>query len=635
MLSLALVASALSASAKTADDPVLMTVAGRPVTLSEFEYLYTKNNQQQATPQTLDEYVDMFTVYKLKVADAYAAGVDTTASFIKEFNGYRNDLAAPYLRDEAVDEQLLKDAYAHRLENVQVDHLMLPLSPEGKQTADSLRQAIAAGADFMDAVVKYSIDPSKQYNNGHLGWITANTYPYPFEEAAYNTPVGELSPVTATRYGYHVLRVTGRRPDKGEVLVSHILKLFPSDRNEQTDAAVKAAIDSVYTVVTTPGTDFGEVASRESEDPGSARNKGQLPWFGAGRMVPEFENVSFALADGEISKPFASQFGYHIVKRFDSRHAGSFDEERNSLSEAIKADPERAERASMARLAQLKKEHKAVIDTNTLELVRNEIRNHGAFDSTLVAGFASWNQPMLTAGTSSMSVAEYFARKPIFGTVEVETAYNRIDAGTAEMLDEMTLEAEKQRLESTNREFKNLVNEYRDGMMLFEVSNNKVWERSSKDIEGLTAYFKAHADKYAFDAPRYKGFLISATTDSVAKAVDSYLTANTVNPDSLGVELRRMFPRNIKVERVVLPAGSNQIVDAVAFGAPAPDLSGNTRWKAYTTYMGRLINAPEEVADVRGAVTSDYQNELEQQWIKEIRAKYPVKINKKVLKKLK
>ncbi|MDE7443773.1 MAG: peptidylprolyl isomerase, partial [Muribaculaceae bacterium] len=216
LLSLALVVSAISASAKTTDDPVLMTVAGQPVTLSEFEYLYNKNNQQQASPQSLDEYVDMFTVYKLKVADARAAGVDTTAAFIKEFNGYRNDLASPYLTDSAVEQQLLKDAYAHRLENVDVDHLMLQLTPQGKQMADSLRQAILNGADFIEIVDKYSIDPSKQYNHGHLGWITANTYPYSFEEAAYNTPVGELSPVTETRYGYHELRINARRPAKGE-----------------------------------------------------------------------------------------------------------------------------------------------------------------------------------------------------------------------------------------------------------------------------------------------------------------------------------------------------------------------------------------------------------------------------------
>ncbi len=635
MLSLALAASAFTASAKAPSDPVLMTVADQPVTLSEFKYLYNKNNQQQATPQSLDEYVDMFTVYKLKVADARAAGVDTTAAFIKEFTGYRNDLASPYLRDASVDEQLLREAYAHRLENVDIDHLMLPLSPGGKHLADSLRQAITNGADFYEAVATYSVDPSKTYNKGHLGWITANVYPYAFEEAAYNTPTGQLSPVVETRFGYHVIRVNQRRADQGEVLVSHILKRFPQERTAETDARVKAAIDSVYTLATAPGADFGAIAMAQSEDPGSARNQGKLPWFGAGRMVPEFEQAAFALADGEISRPFASQFGYHIIKRFDSRKPGAFEDEQASLTEAIKSDPERADRAKNARLAQLKNDHQSHIVTTTLDLVKKEIERHGCFDSALAVTFGTWNQPLIQTSGSAMTVSEYFTKKPIFGTVETATAYNRIDTGTAEQLDEMTMEAEKQRLENTNPEFRNLVNEYRDGMMLFEISNSKVWDRSSKDVEGLEAFFKANADKYAFESPRYKGFVISATTDSIAKAVDSYLAANNVNTDSIGVELRRLFPRNIKVERVVLPAGSNPIVDAVAFGAPAPDMSGNSRWKAYTTYMGRLIDKPEEVADVRGAVTSDYQNELERQWVKEIRAKYPVKINKKVLKKLK
>ncbi|MDE7443312.1 MAG: peptidyl-prolyl cis-trans isomerase, partial [Muribaculaceae bacterium] len=373
--------------------------------------------------------------------------------------------------------------------------------------------------------------------------------------------------------GYHVLRFNARRPDKGEVLVSHILKLFQGDRNPATEAQAKAAIDSIYTLVTAPEADFGAIAAAQSEDPGSARNNGQLPWFGAGRMVPEFENVAFALADGEISKPFASQFGYHIIKRLDSRKPGSFAQEQASLAEAIKADPERSGRAKAAKLEQLKKKYNAQINAKTLAMIKEEIQRHGSYDSIVAAALANDKAPLLSNNVETLTVGEYFARGPIFGDVESETAINRIDAGTAEVLDEMTLEAEKRFLENTNREFRNLVNEYRDGMMLFEISNSKVWDRSSKDTEGLETYFKTNASKYTFDTPRYKGFLISATSDSIITAVDQYLATNTIDQDSLGVELRRLFPRNIKVERVVLPAGVNEIIDAVAFGAPAPDLT--------------------------------------------------------------
>ncbi|MDE6491500.1 MAG: peptidyl-prolyl cis-trans isomerase, partial [Muribaculaceae bacterium] len=327
--------SALVASAKAPSDPVLMSVNGVDVPLSEFEYLYHKNNAQQANPQPLDEYVDMFVTYKLKVADAKAAGIDTTKAFIKEFEGYRNELAQPYLRDLSVENALVDEAYARMLRNVDVDHIMLPLSDDGKALADSLRREIVSGADFYTIAHKYSVDPSCRYNGGHIGWIGANVYPYDFEEMAYNTPVGEVSPVFATAYGYHIVRVNAMRDNPGEVLVSHILKRFAQDRTEESDAAAMHSIDSIYAVVTSPGVDFAAVAKAESEDPGSARNGGQLPWFGVGQMLQELDGVAFALADGEVSKPFKSRFGYHIFKRIDSRGVAPLEDVRASILEAI------------------------------------------------------------------------------------------------------------------------------------------------------------------------------------------------------------------------------------------------------------------------------------------------------------
>lgn len=188
--------SALVAVAKAPSDPVLMTVNGVDVPLSEFEYLYHKNNAQQAQPQSLGEYVDMFVTYKLKVADAKAAGIDTTKAFVREFNGYRHELAQPYLRDTAVENTLVAEAYSRMLRNVDVDHIMLPLHDSQKALADSLRAALDAGADFYDIAKRYSVDPSCRYNGGHLGWIAAGTYPYEFEKVVYDTPAGSISPVS-------------------------------------------------------------------------------------------------------------------------------------------------------------------------------------------------------------------------------------------------------------------------------------------------------------------------------------------------------------------------------------------------------------------------------------------------------
>lgn len=626
--------SVLVASAKAPSDPVLMTVNGVDVPLSEFEYLYHKNNAQQARPQSLDEYVDMFVTYKLKVADAKVAGIDTTQAFVREFDGYRNELAQPYLRDTTVENALVAEAYSHMLRNVDTDHIMLPLRDDQKVVADSLRAALDAGADFYDIAKKHSVDPSCHYNGGHIGWVAAGVYPYEFEKMVYETPVGKISPVFSTPYGYHIVRVNALRDNPGEVLVSHILKRFGQQRTPEDDAVVKHRIDSIYAALLAPDVDFAAVAQSESEDPGSAQNGGQLPWFGSGRMVPEFEKVAFALADGEVSEPFASPFGYHIIKRIDSRGVASFENAKASILNAINRDY----RASMPRQAcidRLSAEYGARVESRGVDFMLDAVKASGAYDSATAAAFARCAEPLLVVGDSVVTVADFIAANPVYGDTRYPQVAETIERNVKEGLGSTVLQYESNRLERKYPDFRNLVREYRDGMMLFEISNINVWNRSANDKSGLEDYFRANRDKYRWDAPRYKGFVIYAVSDSVAEAVDTYLKSNDVCADSVSVELRRVFPRQIKVDKVIMQKGDNKVVDAIAFGGPAPDLSEAKRWKAYITYMGHVLDAPEEAADVRGAVTSDYQNYLEKQWVDALRSRYPVKINKKVLKKVK
>ena len=292
----ALIAAAILSGAAKKNDPTLMTVNGKPVKVSEFTYLYNKNNQQQAEPQTLDEYVDMFVNYRLKVADAEAAGLDTTAAFKKEYDGYCDDLAKPFLTDSTVVEKLSREAYERMKKNVKVSHIMLPIgrTPDERMAnrarLDSIRTAILNGADFGDMAVKYSSDRSAQRNRGSMGYVKSGSFPYPFEYAAYNTPVGQISEVIDDApYGWHIIRVDDVRPDAGEWHARHILKLTRG-LDEAAAAAKKAQIDSIYNVLA-GGADFAEVAAKESEDPGSARRGGDGGWFGSGRMVPEFENA--------------------------------------------------------------------------------------------------------------------------------------------------------------------------------------------------------------------------------------------------------------------------------------------------------------------------------------------------------
>lgn len=629
LLSALAAATLLPLSAKAPKDPVLMTVDGVPVTLSEFEYLYHKNHGQQIDRQSLDEYLDMFTIYKLKVAEARRQRVDTIQAFQQEFNGYRAELVAPYLRDSLTEKQLVKEAYDHMKESVEVDHLMVPL--EKKALIDSLRQALVNGADFTATAQKYSTDPSIRSNNGYYGWINAGQFPYEWEEGVYNTPVGEISDVITTRYGHHLAKVRNRRPNPGEVHARHILLTYPNERTDEANAAVKQRIDSIYGALQA-GADFADVSKRLSDCPSGAQG-GDLGWFGTHRMVPEFEAVSFALADGEISKPFTTQFGWHIVERMGHRGIAPFEQMEASIRAKMAQDG-RSNRAVETKIAQLKKAYPSKVLQSGLDRINQAVAAAADFDSA-IESLAHDTTPLITVADSTVTIADFMNPRPrIAPGSDPSTA---LSAMADERLNEVVLTYEDHRLEKKHPELRNIVNEYRDGMMLFEVSNQKVWNAAANDYAALNEYFKTHRDKYTdWSEPRFKGYVIYATSDSLIQEVNKFIAANpSIETDSIGPVLRGAFPRNIKIERVLLPKGKNNVVDYAGFGAELPDLSGERRWKYFTTYQGRVIDQPEEAADARGAVTADYQSELEKKWVEELRKRYPVKINKKILKKVK
>lgn len=635
LVALAMAAMA-TVEAKKPSDPVLMTINGKKVPLSEFQYLYNKNNTQQAEKQSIDDYVDMFVTYKLKVADAEAAGIDTTAAFQKEFIGYRNELARPYLRDTVVFNKLIAEAYDRMKEDVDVSHIMVPrgespdLDSKNAAMLDSLRTAIINGADFNELALKHSIDPGVKRNNGHMGWMSANQYPYSFEFTAYNTPVGDISPVIQTDFGHHIVKVHGRRPARGEVLVQHILKLTQG-KNEAEAAKQKAAIDSIYTLLKN-GADFDSLAIALSEDPGSARNGGKLPWFGPGRMVPEFEDASFSLANGEISEPFATSYGYHIVKRLDWKGVKPFNEAKDAIIGTMNHDM-RSNMPEEAKLKELKNAYKSSVNESTLAMVTDEIKAHGQLDSAVVDKFRNSQAPLLSVGKKVIPLCDVIGEVPLYSVAKAESGVSIVTNVFNKALDKATIEAEREALVDKYPDYRNLVNEYRDGMLLFEISNRNVWDKASKDKEGLENHFKTNRYKYNWEAPHFKGYIVFTPNDSLETAVKSYIAANKVTADSINTVMRREFGRDVKVERVIAAKGDNAIVDAVAFGGEKPAPTG--KWINYFAFEGRVVAFPEEAADVRGAVITDYQAKLEKEWIESLRTKYPVKVNTKLLKKLK
>ena len=633
LISSLLLGTAILAIAK--GDPVLMTINGKDVKLSEFEYLYHKNSQQQVEKETLEQYVDRFVLYKQKVADALAEGIDTTQLFIREFEGYQKDLAAPYMTEDTTYKwQMIVESYERFKKEIDIDHFMLPLgaSPEETQTSlnrmDSIRNCVLAGENWEDLVAKYSSDPSKPRNNGHYGFISAGMFPYSFENVVYATPVGEVSKAFKTPYGVHMVRVNGTR-ERNDAHAKHILKKFPQNATDEQKAVCKAQIDSIYALLLA-GADFEEMARKESQD-GTARNGGELGWFGRGRMVQPFEDIAFSLADGAISEPFETQFGYHIIKKV-AHGVAPLSDLRPGIENAISRD-ERAGLIRERRFNDLKNKYGYQLNPSFESFLASALAN-APYDSTFVAqNIKGSTMPVFTYGNKKSVVVDALMAqlnpKARFATTEDAKKY--VMDGVDVIAEKVLSDYHARELVKSNPEYRNLINEYRDGMLLFEISNRRVWKAASKDTVGLENYFAEHRANYTWDEPHFKGIILSAKNDSVMNLVKADVIA--MNADTLTEALHRKYGGDIRMERMVVKKGENALADYLAFNmGDKPERKG---FNAFMILQGGIINQPQEMADVRGAVTSDYQDVLEQRWKEELAVKYPVKINKKVLKQVK
>lgn len=628
------------ALAWAAKDPAIMTVNGVDVPKSEFEYLYHKNSQQQLAPQPLEEYVEMFKNYRLKVADALAAGIDTTASFRQEMEQYRSDLAAPYMTDSVYLDKLVREAYDRSQREVESSHIMLFKARDAAENErsrhylDSIRGAIMAGEDFADDARKFSQDRGSSMRGGSLGYITAGRFPYSYEVAAFSLQPGEISEVIESPVGYHILKGGESRPARGEVLASHIMKMAPAD-DPQADAKAKASIDSIYALILQRPGAFEELAMRESDDPGSARQGGKLPWFGSGQMVQEFDSVAFALPIGQISAPFRTRFGWHIVYKIDSRTAPALEEMR--ASEIKKISNPQDERYALMRRHQtemLAKKHKASLDMPAIEKIKLGLIVNG-LDSLF---YAEYSEPAARAAVigridkTPLTAGELIDN--LFGATQPEPAIAEklFDDNTELFFHKRLCRAEEDLLEQSNADYRNLLHEYINGSLLYEASVRNVWDKASKDEEGLKNYFETHRDDYKWLEPRAKGILVQAQNDSVAELVQKRF-AELPAPEALPT-IRREFKGKISADRVLATNGQNAMIDNLMFGGPAAT-PPNSSYKTFFMIDGKVIDAPEDFTDVRGQVTSDYQEQLEKQWLDALRAKYPITVNQKVLKKVK
>lgn len=621
-------------------DPAVMKIAGKEVPRSEFEYLYNKNAGQQLEQQSLEEYAQLFKIYKLKVADALAEQLDTSAAFQKEYLGYTRELAQPFMTDSAVYKEMLQKMHDRSGEEVEAIHIMFfkprefggQLGRQAWDRADSVLNLLKNGSDFAALAEQLSQDRGSAVRGGSMGYITAGQTPGEFEDVVYTLPEGQISGLVESPVGIHIVKGGKHRKARGTVHVLHILKMVSPDAPAEQQSAALAKIDSLYQAATAPDASFEAIAAKESDDKNSARRGGDVGWFGTGRMLPEFDSVSFALAPGEISKPVRTRAGWHIIKKLEAKDVPSFAEAEETYRGTIEApNGPYARQMYTKKCTKLRKKFGFNLNEKLLKQMKEASTVSGT-DSTFVARFknspevlASWKGGQLTAG----DFADYISRFAVETSPVGAPAFiqHRLDNNVNAAMMKLQLE----QLPEENEDYRNLIGEYHDGMLLFEVSNRKVWEKAAKDTEGLKAFFEKNRADYTWQQPHAKGFLVQAPDATMGLAVEKAIAK--LPREQVLDSIRSQFP-DVKIDPVLAAKGENQMVDALVFGGGEVQ---NPDSKYPVFYMAdlRILNAPEELDDVRVQATADYQNELERLWVEELEAKYPVEIYPKELAKVK
>ncbi|WP_167618571.1 peptidylprolyl isomerase [Maribellus sediminis] len=605
------------------DDEILMTIDGQPVTKAEFEYIYKKNNNNvfsEADKKSPEDYLDLFIDFKLKVIEAENLKMDTSQAFINELAGYRKEVAAPYLTDTNFDEQLVKETYKRMTKEVDASHILLRIDQNATPDQEAkvleritnIREEIVNGKDFGEAAVEYSEDPSAKDNKGHLGYFTAFMMVAPFEDAAFETPVGEVSEPVRTRFGYHIIKVNDVRKNKGEILVAHIMKNVASDASEETRKAQKEKIDAIYEELL-KGADFAEMAKKESDDRRTATEGGKMPWFAAGRIIPEFSNPAFAIENiGDFTKPVETAFGYHIIKKLDEKPVASFEDMKAEIETRIKRDPERSNSSQHAFIASLKDEYGYSENEANKKVLAEKTILDSASVSKLV--LFSIDGKDYTGADFTSWIANNKQQNPIYST--------QFD----QWVDAEVLALEDAKLEIKHPEFKFLMKEYHDGILLFNISQEKIWNYASQDSAGLEAFYEKNKGTHMWNE-RFKGSIISCEDPAVHEQADNLFGAGLSNDEVM--EHINVDGELIKFKTGAWEEGENPIVDYFVWNGPKPaDFN-----EEVTFVRGDKVGPePKELDEARGLYISDYQKYLEEKWIKELRSKYKVKINKKVLK---
>jgi peptidyl-prolyl cis-trans isomerase SurA len=645
----------LPAFAQVKQDDVLMTIGGKKITAGEFLSIYHKNNPKgdNLDKKSLEEYLNLYINFKLKVREAEDLGLDTVTAFKTELNGYREQLAKPYFTDEATIDRLVKEAYDREHWDLRASHVFLRLKPDASpadtlaayQKIMQLRDRITKGESFEKIALESSDDPSardrdanQQHpfikgNHGDLGYFTVFDMVYPFETGAFSTTEGKFTMPVRTEYGYHLIKVTEKHPALGKVTVAHIFVLIPKSANGPDSAKAKRQVDSVWLKLQA-GAKWDDIVKAYSDDRGSAQKGGVLPKFGVNRMVPEFIEAIYKLnKEGDYSEPIMTPYGWHIIKLVERKAPGTFDEEKNDLKQKVTKDG----RSQLAK-----------------EAVYQRIRNEYGFQEfpdakkefykvvTDSIFFGKWKadqakdmvKPLFKIGNMTFK-QQFFTDYLVAGQKkqDIQNIAFYVDQMYTNYVNESLIKWENAHLETKYPEFRNLLGEYRDGILLFDLTDQKVWSKAVKDTVGLKDFYERNKNNYMWE-DRLVGTVYTLKDAGKVQRVKNFIKSG-LSDEAILKEMNTDSVKVLTIESGKFQHKENKYADQVLW---TPGISKDITDNNLTVFINvKEILKPEAktLNEARGLITADYQNYLEKIWVDYLRQKYPVSVNKEILANIK
>ena len=601
---------------------ILFTVADDPVYTDEFIKVFNKNRDivNEENKKTVEEYLELFINYKLKLKQAYELKYDTVSAYKKELAQYREQLITPYLTDSKITSSLVEEAYERTKTEVSASHILIRLQPKASnldtlaayQKIIEARNKIIEGAPFETIAKQYSEDPSVQNNGGNLGYFSAFAMVYPFENTAFNTNVNEVSMPFKTQFGYHIVKVNDIRNSKGEVEVAHIM----IKENAQDSLYAKTKINELYAKLN-QGDRFEILAQSQSEDRNSALNGGKLTKFNATKMIKEFANVAFAMKNSnEISTPFKTPYGWHIIKLIQKYPVKSFTELKNELTNKI----EKSKRYKIAGISIVKRL------INEYKITKNEtVLNLYSTNDTI--GIAE------NLKTSIFSINGEITQ--LDELIKYSTKNNKSAKDSfVDFFENKVIEYYKENLERTDTDFAFTLQEYKDGLLLFDLLQDKVWKRAEKDTVGLKGFFAKTQQNY-FWKKRGDVTIASCTKEDKAILVKKYLEENKTL-DEIKELVNEGAIIHVLFSKGILEKGHSKLPkDFMLEKEGVSDIINENNSGFVVVKIHEILQPqPMLLKEAKGSVINDFQDFLDKQWTEELKRQYSVKIKKKVLKKL-